>query len=133
MARTVAIGKQDFASIMENHYFFVDKTEFIREWWESGDDVTLITRPRRFGKTLNMDMLRVFFEISEDDTSRYFKDKAIWKCGEEYQSHQGQYPVIFLTFKDVKFDTWEATIGKIRGLVQEEYGRHQEIIDSDKI
>ena len=57
MARTVAIGKQDFASIMENHYFFVDKTAFIREWWESGDDVTLITRPRRFGKTLNMSMV----------------------------------------------------------------------------
>ena len=61
MARTVAIGKQDFASIMENHYFFVDKTEFIREWWESGDDVTLITRPRRFGKTLNMSMVNCFF------------------------------------------------------------------------
>lgn len=64
MARTVAIGKQDFASIMENHYFFVDKTAFIREWWESGDDVTLITRPRRFGKTLNMSMVNCFFRTA---------------------------------------------------------------------
>ena len=80
-----------------------------------------------------MDMLRVFFEISDEDTSKYFADKAIWKCGEEYQSHQGKYPVIFLTFKDVKFDTWESTIDKIRGLLQEEYGRHQELLSSDKL
>ena len=78
-------------------------------------------------------MLRVFFEMSEDDTSKYFTDKAIWKCGEKYRRHQGKYPVIFLTFKDVKFDTWEATIGKIRGLLQEEYGRHQELLSSDRI
>ena len=80
-----------------------------------------------------MDMLRVFFEISEDDTSKYFTDKAIWKCGEEYRTQQGIYPVVFLTFKDVKFDTWEATIHKIRGLLQEEYGRHPELASSDKI
>ena len=92
----------------------------------------LFTRPRRFGKTLNMDMLRVFFEISDKNTSKYFADKNIWQCGEEYRSHQGKYPVIFLTFKDVKFDTWDATIEKIRGLLQEEYGRHQELLNSDK-
>ena len=95
--------------------------------------VSLFTRPRRFGNTLIMDMLRVFFEISDEDTSRYFADKAIWNCGEEYRTYQGKYPVIFLTFKDVKFDTWEATIDKIRGLLQEEYGRHHELIDSDKL
>lgn len=65
----------------------------------------MFTRPERFGKTVNMDMFRVFFELS--DTARYFADKAIWKCGEEYQAYQGKYPVIFLIFKDVKFDTWE--------------------------
>lgn len=80
-----------------------------------------------------MDMLRVFFEISEENTSKYFADKDIWKCGEEYRSHQGKYPVVFLTFKDVKFDSWEATIDEIRGLLQEEYGRHQELLDSDRI
>ena len=75
----------------------------------------------------------MFFEISDEDTSKYFVDKAIWKCGEEYRSHQGKYPVIFLTFKDVKFDNWNDTIGKISGLLQEEYGRHQELMNSDKI
>ena len=80
-----------------------------------------------------MDMLRVFFEISKENTGKHFEDKAIWKCGEEYRSHQGKYPVIFLTFKDVKFDTWEATIDKIKGLLQEEYGRHQELLVSDKL
>ena len=95
--------------------------------------VSLFTRPRRFGKTLNMDMLRVFFEISDEDTSIYFKDKAIWKCGDEYRSHQGKYPVIFLTFKDVKFGSWDATIDKIRDLLQAEFGRHQELFESEKI
>lgn len=130
--KLLPIGISDYVRA-QSEYYYVDKTMMIKEFLDRKPLVSLFTRPRRFGKTLNMDMLRVFFEISEDDTSRYFKDKAIWKCGEEYQSHQGKYPVIFLTFKDVKFDTWEATIGKIRGLVQEEYGRHQEIIDSDKI
>lgn len=78
-------------------------------------------------------MLRVFFEKSENDTSVYFKDKAIWKCGQEYKKHQGQYPVIFLTFKDVKFDTWEATLKKIGGLLQVEYGRHSKLLESNKI
>lgn len=130
--KSLPIGISDYVRA-QSEYYYVDKTMMIKEFLDRKPLVSLFTRPRRFGKTLNMDMLRVFFEISEDDTSRYFKDKAIWKCGEEYQSHQGKYPVIFLTFKDVKFDTWEATIGKIRGLVQEEYVRHQEIIDSDKI
>lgn len=130
--KSLPIGISDYVRA-QSEYYYVDKTMMIKEFLDRKPLVSLFTRPRRFGKTLNMDMLRVFFEISEDDTSRYFKDKAIWKCGEEYQSHQGKYPVIFLTFKDVKFDTWEATIGKIRELVQEEYGRHQEIIDSDKI
>lgn len=75
----------------------------------------------------------VFFEKKAEDTSKFFTDKDIWKCGEEYRSYQGQYPVIFLTFKDVKFDTWSATIDKIRALLQEEYGRHQEILYSECI
>ena len=114
-------------------YYYVDKTMLIKDFLDQKPMVSLFIRPRRFGKTLNMDMLRVFFEISEDDTSKYFTDKAIWKCGEEYRTQQGIYPVVFLTFKDVKFDTWEATIHKIRGLLQEEYGRHPELASSDKI
>ena len=81
----------------KNNYFYIDKTDFIRQWWESADDITLITRPRRFGKTLNMDMLRVFFEKTNEDTSKYFKDKKIWEQGEYYRSFQGKYPVIFIT------------------------------------
>ena len=130
--RPLPIGISDYVRA-QSEYYYVDKTMLIKEFLDQKPLVSLFTRPRRFGKTLNMDMLRVFFEISDEDTSRYFKDKAIWKCGEEYRSHQGKYPVIFLTFKDVKFDTWEATIDKIRGLLQEEYGRHQELLSSDKL
>ena len=131
-AKPLPIGISDYVRA-QSEYYYVDKTLLIKEFLNQKPLVSLFTRPRRFGKTLNMDMLRVFFEISDDDTSKYFVDKAIWKCGEEYRSHQGKYPVIFLTFKDVKFDNWNDTIGKIRGLLQEEYGRHQELMNSDKI
>lgn len=109
----------------QSEYYYVDKTMLIKEFLDRKPLVSLFARPRRFGKTLNMDMLRVFFEISEEDTSKYFVDKEIWKCGEEYRAHQGRYPVVFLTFKDVKFDSWEAILDKIRGLLQEEYGRQE--------
>ena len=111
-------------------YYYVDKTMLIKEFLDQKPLVSLFTRPRRFGKTLNMDMIRVFFEISDEDTSRFFSDKNIWKCGSEYRIHQGKYPVIFLTFKDVKFDSWEETLAKIRDLLQTEYGRHRELLDS---
>lgn len=130
--KSLPIGISDYVRA-QSEYYYVDKTLLIKEFLDQKPLVSLFTRPRRFGKTLNMDMLRVFFEISEDDTGKYFTDKKIWECGEAYRSHQGKYPVIFLTFKDVKFDTWKATIDKIRGLLQEEYGRHQELLGSDKI
>lgn len=130
--KPLPIGISDYVRA-QSEYYYVDKTMLIKEFLDQKPLVSLFTRPRRFGKTLNMDMLRVFFEISEENTSKYFADKDIWKCGEEYRSHQGKYPVVFLTFKDVKFDSWEATIDEIRGLLQEEYGRHQELLDSDRI
>lgn len=130
--KSLPIGISDYVRA-QSEYYYVDKTLLIKEFLDQKPLVSLFTRPRRFGKTLNMDMLRVFFEISDEDTGKYFADKAIWKCGDEYRSHQGKYPVIFLTFKDVKFDSWEATIDKIRGLLQEEYGRHQELVNSDKL
>lgn len=130
--KSLPIGISDYVRAQEE-YYYVDKTLLIKEFLDKKPLVSLFTRPRRFGKTLNMDMLRVFFEISDKNTSKYFVDKNIWQCGEEYRSHQGKYPVIFLTFKDVKFDTWDATIDKIRGLLQEEYGRHQELLNSDKL
>lgn len=101
MARTVGIGIQGFAKIRENQYFYVDKTDFIREWWESGDDVTLITRPRRFGKTLNMSMLEQFFSLEYADRGDLFRDLSIWK-EEKYRRLQGTYPVISLSFANVK-------------------------------
>ena len=126
------IGISDYVRA-QAEYYYVDKTLLIKEFLDRKPLVSLFTRPRRFGKTLNMDMLRVFFEISEEDTSKYFTDKEIWKCGEEYRKHQGKYPVIFLTFKDVKYDSWEATVNKMRSILQNEFGRHQELLNSDKL
>lgn len=130
--KSLPVGISDYVRA-QSEYYYVDKTLLIKEFLDRKPLVSLFTRPRRFGKTLNMDMLRVFFEISEEDTSVYFEDKYIWKCGEEYRSHQGKYPVIILTFKDVKFDSWEATLSKISGLLQAEYGRHSELIESERI
>lgn len=130
--RPLPIGVSDYVRA-QSEYYYVDKTLLIKEFLVQKPLVSLFTRPRRFGKTLNMDMLRVFFEISDEDTSKYFADKAIWKCGEEYRKHQGKYPVIFLTFKDVKYDSWESTVAKIRGLLQNEFGRHQELLSSSEL
>lgn len=130
--KPLPVGISDYVRA-QAEYYYVDKTLLIKEFLDRKVLVSLFTRPRRFGKTLNMDMLRVFFECAENDTSIYFKDKAIWECGDEYTRHQGQYPVIFLTFKDVKFDTWDATFAKIAELLQEEYGRHSELKNCDKL
>ena len=130
--KPLPIGISDYVRA-QSDYYYVDKTMLIKEFLDQKPLVSLFTRPRRFGKTLNMDMLRVYFEKVDDDTSKYFKDKNIWKCGECYRTHQGKYPVIFLTFKDVKFDSWQATVEKIKSLLQEEYGRHQELLSSLKI
>ncbi len=130
--KPLPVGISDYVRA-QSEYYYVDKTMMIKEFLDDKPLVSLFTRPRRFGKTLNMDMLRVFFEMSQKDTSVYFKDKAIWKCGEAYTKHQGKYPVIFLTFKDVKFDTWKATINKISALLQTEFARHAELADSDKL
>ena len=94
MKQVIPTGKQDFRSLRENHYFYVDKTNFIKEWWESGKDVTLITRPRRFGKTLNLSMVRSFFSNQYEGRSDLFEGLSIWK-EEKYQKLQGTYPVIF--------------------------------------
>lgn len=130
--KPLPIGISDYVRA-QSDYYYVDKTMLIKEFLDQKSLVSLFTRPRRFGKTLNMDMLRVYFEKTDKDTSKYFKDKDIWKCGEGYRAHQGKYPMIFLTFKDVKFDSWQATVEKIKSLLQEEYGRHQELLSSDRI
>ena len=113
-----------------SEYYYIDKTMMIKDIIDERSMVTLFTRPRRFGKTINMDMLRTFFEKSDKDTSVYFQDKKIWSSGQKYRDYQGKYPVIFLTFKDVKFDTWEETFASIKDIFAKEAGRHRELKNS---
>ena len=127
--KPLPIGVSDFKSATTN-YYYVDKTLLIRDFLNAIPMVSLFTRPRRFGKTLNMDMLRVFFEKTPEDTSIYFKDKYIWQCGDYYTKHQGQYPVIFLSFKDVKCSSWQETFQKISKLISLEFMRHDELESS---
>lgn len=125
------IGVSDFKELVSG-YYYVDKTLMIKEFIDSKPKVSLFTRPRRFGKTLTMDMLKTFFEISDTDTSKYFKNKKIWSCGETYRREQGKYPVIFVTFKDIKFATWEQTYTAIREIIANEYLRHDTLLTSNK-
>lgn len=127
--KPLPIGVSDFKSATTN-YYYVDKTLLIRDFLNAIPMVSLFTRPRRFGKTLNMDMLRVFFEKTPEDTSIYFKDKYIWQCGDYYTKHQGQYPVIFLSFKDVKCSSWQESFQKISKLISLEFMRHNELESS---
>ena len=123
MNKVISIGNQGFDKLRENNYFYVDKTSFIKEWWESGDDVTLITRPRRFGKTLNMDMLKCFFSNQYAGRSDLFEGLSIWK-EEKYQNLQGQYPVIFVSFADVKEQNCENAVQKIKNILVDLYRQH---------
>ena len=124
------IGISDYR-LASTEYYYVDKTMMIKDFLDERPMVSLFTRPRRFGKTLNMDMLRTFFEKTDEDTSVYFKNKNIWACGEKYRSHQGKYPVIFLSFKDIKCDTWEETFDAIKDLFSKEASRHSELKSAD--
>ena len=126
------IGISDYRKA-SSEYYYVDKTLLIRDFRDERPQVSLFTRPRRFGKTLNMDMIRVFFERSEEDTSAYFRDKKIWECGKEYQKYQGKYPIIYVTFKDVKCEDWEMAYDLIYKILRNEFERHSELLASDKI
>jgi len=119
------IGLSDFKEVVEGNYYYVDKTLLVKELVDQGDKVLLLPRPRRFGKTLNLSMLRYFFEKTEADTSRLFHHLKIWQAGEEFTARQGKYPVIFLTFKDVKESNWKSALQKIKRLLQAEFLRHQ--------
>ena len=129
MARTVAIGIQDFEKIREENVFYIDKTDFIREWWENGDEVTLITRPRRFGKTLNMTMLEAFFSLDYKGRGELFKGLSIWQ-DEKYRELQGTYPVIFLSFARIKEKEYELTRTKICEVIINLYSRFSFLRDS---
>lgn len=130
MARTVGIGIQDFEKVRENNYFYVDKTSFIKEWWESGDDVTLITRPRRFGKTLNMSMVETFFSSDYAERGDLFEGLSIW-TEEKYQKLQGTYPVISLSFARVKETNYEDTRERICQIIRNLYIKFSFLKDSD--
>ena len=125
------VGISDYR-IASTQYYYVDKTLLIRDFLDERPMVSLFTRPRRFGKTLNMDMLRTFFEISDEDTSIYFRGKAIWKAGKEYHAYQGKYPVVYVTFKDIKCETWQETLEKLAEVLGNEYGRHEVLLASDR-
>lgn len=120
MARTVGIGIQEFSGIRENNCFYIDKTSFIKEWWESKDAVTLITRPRRFGKTMNLNMLETFFSVEYTGKGELFEGLAIWK-EEEYRKLQGTYPVISLSFAGIKEQDYEKTVYRIRQILMKLY------------
>lgn len=125
------IGISDYR-LASSEYYYIDKTLMLRDFIDERPMVSLFTRPRRFGKTLNMDMIRTFFEKTEEDTSVYFKDKKIWECGEKYRNYQGKYPVIFVTFKDIKFSTWEETFSAMKDIFANEAHHHMEIQLSEK-
>ncbi len=130
MARTVGIGIQDFGKIIENDYFYVDKTAFIKEWWESGDEVTLITRPRRFGKTLTMSMVERFFSLKYAGRGDLFEGLAIWR-EEEYRALQGTYPVISLSFANVKERDYDTARRKICHILADLYTDYAFLLESD--
>lgn len=126
------VGVSDYR-LASTEYYYIDKTMMLKDFIDERPMVTLFTRPRRFGKTLNMDMLRTFFEKTNVDTSKYFKDKKIWEQGEYYRSFQGKYPVIFITLKDVKHNSWDNTFANIGSIISSEYCRHSDLSKSPKL
>lgn len=126
------VGTTNYKKICEDSYY-VDKTLLIKEILDEKVNVALFTRPRRFGKTLNMDMLRTFFEKTAEDTGRYFQDKKIWQQGKKYTSHHGQYPVIFLSLKDIKARKWQYAFDALKYIISVEYMRHSELKRSSEL
>lgn len=128
MQKPLPIGISDFKKLIDGHYAYVDKTLLIEELVENGTEVALIPRLRRFGKTLNLSMLRYFFEKGKEDTSYLFKDLKIWK-NDKYRALQGQFPVIFITLKDVKHSSWQKTFISLRELIGKEFHRHSYLLE----
>lgn len=123
------VGVSDYR-LVSTEYYYVDKTLMLKDIIDERAMVTLFTRPRRFGKTLNMDMIHTFFQKTEEDTSKYFIDKKIWAQGKKYREYQGKYPVIFISLKDVKCDSWNETYTLIYRIIRDEYARHKELLNS---
>ncbi|MDE7206400.1 MAG: AAA family ATPase, partial [Lachnospiraceae bacterium] len=129
MARTVGIGYQNYKELIENNVFYIDKTLFIKEWWENFDKVTLITRPRRFGKTLNMSMVEQFFSVDYAGQGKLFENMKIWE-DEAYRQMQGTYPVISLSFANVKENTYAGTKTRLCQILADVYGKNRFLRDS---
>ncbi|MCM1302600.1 MAG: ATP-binding protein [Lachnospiraceae bacterium] len=132
MARTIGIGNQDYETIRREGYFYIDKTGFIRQWWERGDSVTLITRPRRFGKTLNMSMLEQFFSVNYAGRGDLFEGLSIWQ-EEKYRLLQGTYPVIALSFAKVKESSYPGVRKRICWIIADLYRQYEFLLDSEKL
>ncbi len=132
MARTVGIGKQNYEKVVGNNIFYVDKTLFIKEWWENEDEVTLITRPRRFGKTLNISMVEQFFSVDYAGRSDLFKNMKIWE-DEKYHSLQGKFPVISLSFSGVKGSDFTDTRRQICQEISDIYSRYWFLLNEEGI
>ncbi|MCI8494668.1 MAG: AAA family ATPase, partial [Lachnospiraceae bacterium] len=130
MARTVGIGHQDFEKVMVKNNFYIDKTDFIREWWEADDEVTLIARPRRFGKTLTMSMVEKFFSIDYAGRGELFQGLSIWQ-NESYRNLQGSYPVVFLSFANVKETSFPEAKKKICYILETLYNQYNFLLDGD--
>ena len=130
MARTVGIGHQDFEQLITNGYFYIDKTKFIEEWWESGDSVTLITRPRRFGKTLNMSMLEKFFSIRYAGRGELFEGLSVWE-DKRYRQLQGTYPVISLSFANVKESNYDGVKYSINQILEDLYRKNIFLLEGE--
>ena len=130
MARTVGIGHQDFETVRREGYFYIDKTDLIRQWWESGDGVTLITRPRRFGKTLNMSMLEKFFSVDYRDRGELFQNLGIWE-NEKYRKIQGTYPVIFISFAGIKESTYAGARESMCRTIEEQFNKYDRLLNGE--
>lgn len=126
------VGVSDYR-LASTEYYYIDKTMMLKDFIDERPMVILFTRPRRFGKTLNMDMIRTFFEKNDEDTSKYFINKKIWAQGENYRSFQGKYPVIFISLKDVKHNSWKNTSESIGSIISQEYRRHSELATSPNL
>lgn len=132
MSETITIGTQDFEKLRKGQNFYIDKTSFIKEWWEAGDDVTLITRPRRFGKTLNMSMVEEFFSIQYENRGDLFEGLSIWK-EEKYRELQGTYPVISISFANIKEENYTDTKRRINQLISDLYSNFWFLLDSPRL
>ena len=131
--KKVPIGIEDFKEIIDNDFYYIDKTLMLRDILDSGSVLFNFTRPRRFGKTLNMSMLRYFFEKTEEDNSYLFEGLSISESGNKYMSHMGQYPVISISLKSMKQSTWDTAFDEFKKIIAEEYRRHMHIITENNM